>query len=98
VKGDEQGSGTTHKAVEIGVADATPIRKATLARSLKTIRRRASEATRTITGDSSPPKKDQSPGNISDNRYTVVLDGSGSDSESGAEEWESVRSELDSVR
>jgi hypothetical protein len=97
-KGDEEGSGTTHKAVEIGVADATPTRKATLARSLKTIRRRASEATRTITGDSSPPKKDQSPGNISDNRYTVVLDGSGSDSESGAEEWESVRSKLDSVR
>jgi hypothetical protein len=98
VKGDKEGSGTTHKAVEIGVADATPLHKATLARSLETIRRRASEATRTITGDSSPPKKDQSPGNCSDNRYTVVLNASGSDSESGAEEWESVRSELNSIR
>jgi hypothetical protein len=98
VKGDEQGSGTTHKAVEIGVADATPSSRATLARSLETIRRRASEATRTIKGDSSPPKKDQSPGTCSDDRYTVVLDAPGSDSESGAEEWESVRSELDSIR
>lgn len=82
----------SHKAAESDNANSTPSRKATLARSLETIRRRASVATRTLEDKSTSPKTAQSLGKSSDNRFTVVLDASDSDSGSGAEEWESVRS------
>jgi hypothetical protein len=76
----------------------TPLRKATLTKSLETIRQRAIH-----TVESSPTTSDnvQSPGNSNSRRYTVLLNAidsdSDSDSDSGAEEWESVRSALDSL-
>jgi hypothetical protein len=78
--------------------NVTPLRKATLTKSLETIRQRAIH-----TVESSPTTSDnvQSPGNSNSRRYTVLLNAidsdSDSDSDSGAEEWESVRSALDSL-
>lgn len=94
-KDDRERGCLSLKAAASGDANWTPSRKATLARSLETIRRRASVATRTLEDKSTPSKAAHSPGKSSDNRFTVVLDASDSDSGSGAEEWESVQSEFD---
>lgn len=90
----------TYKAPETPIT--TPTRKPALMKSLETLRRRAA---RSISGISPPPlpipfSAKKSPGPSNENRYTVVLDRSMSRSEgegesgSGAEDWESVRSEL----
>lgn len=73
----------------------TPPHKVTLVKSLELLRR-VSGATRTVEDNSISSKTAQSPGTKSENRYTVIVDTSESDSGSGAEEWESVLSEFES--
>lgn len=86
-----------HHAVEDddSTVTCTPPRKVTLVKSLDLLRR-VSGATRTAEENSVSSKTAQSPGHQSENRYTVVMDTAESDSESGAEEWESVLSDMES--
>jgi len=92
---------TAHHAVEDddSTVTCTPPRKMALVKSLELLRR-VSGATRTVEDNSTSSKTAQSPGAKSENRFTVIMDrsesDSGSDSESGAEEWESVLSEFES--
>jgi hypothetical protein len=84
-----------HHAVEddASTVTCTPPRKVTLVKSLDLLRR-VSGAARTVEENSTSSKTAQSPGHQSENRYTVIMDTAESDSESGAEEWESVLSEM----
>lgn len=98
-KTDQDGdkSSTIHHAVEDdeSTVTCTPPRKVALVKSLELLRR-VSGATRTVESNSVSSKTAQSPGTKSETRYTVIAATSESDSESGAEEWESVMSELES--
>jgi hypothetical protein len=98
-KTDQDGdkSSTVHHAVEDdeSTVTCTPPRKVALVKSLELLRR-VSGATRTVESNSVSSKTAQSPGTKSETRYTVIAATSESDSESGAEEWESVMSELES--
>ena len=87
----------TYQAVEVDDSPA-PTHRVKLVKSLELLKRRVSGATRTVENNSNSSKTAQSPGTTSSNRYTVIMDTSESDSGSGAEEWESVRSELESQR
>ena len=103
----DEGSGTrtdhdgdkgriAHHAVEDddSTVTCTPPRKLALVKSLDLLRR-VSGATRTAEENSAASSKTaQSPGHQSENRFTVIMDTAESDSESGAEEWESVLSEM----
>ena len=91
--GGEAGD-TAHIASGVEDPAATPTRKVTLVKSLELLRRRVSSATRTLDTTPTSSKTTRSPGTNTENRYTVIMDTSESDSGSGAEEWESVRSEL----
>jgi hypothetical protein len=92
---DNGGAGdTAHTATTVDDSAATPTRNVTLVKSLELLRRRVSSATRTVDSTPTSAKTARSPEINSENRYTVVMDTSESDSGSGAEEWESVRSEL----
>ena len=93
---DAEGS-TAHTATELddSTVTCTPPRKVTLVKSLELLRR-VSGATRAAEDNSISSKTAQSPGTKSENRYTVIMDTSESDSGSGAEEWESVLSEFES--
>ncbi|GAB7322664.1 hypothetical protein MBLNU13_g03570t1 [Cladosporium sp. NU13] len=88
---------TAHTAAELDDSTVTcsPPRKVTLVKSLELLRR-VSGATRTAEDNSTSSKTAQSPGTKSENRFTVIMDTSESDSGSGAEEWESVVSEFES--
>lgn len=90
-------SRTAHHAAadDNSTVTCTPPRKVTLVKSLELLRR-VSGAIRTVEDNSIPSKAAQSPGTKSENRYTVIVDTSESDSGSGAEEWESVLSEFES--
>ena len=91
----EEGS-TTHAAAELddSTVTCTPPRKVALVKSLELFRR-VSGATRTIEDTSTSSKTAQSPAAKSENRFTVIMNTSESDSGSGAEEWESVLSEFE---
>jgi hypothetical protein len=98
-KSDQDGdkSSTAHHRVgdDDSAVTCTPPRKVALVKSLELLRR-VSGATRTAEDNSTSSKTAQSPGTHSDKRFTVIKDAPESDSESGAEEWESVLSELES--
>jgi hypothetical protein len=98
-KTDQDGykSGSAHHAVEDddSTVTCTSPRKVALVKSLELLQR-VSGATRTTEDNSASSKIAQSPENHSDDRFTVIMDTSESDSDSGAEEWESVMSELES--
>ena len=96
--GEESGKAQDTIRDDDSTVTCTPSRNVMLVKSLELLRRRVSGATRTVENRSTSPKTAQSPGNNSENRYTVIMDTSESDSDSGsgAEEWESVRSELES--
>jgi hypothetical protein len=94
---DPDKGSTTHTVAELddSTVTCTPPRKVTLVKSLELLRR-VSGATRTVEDDSTSSKNAQSPETKSENRFTVIVDTSESDSGSGAEEWESVLSEFES--
>jgi hypothetical protein len=100
-KTDQDGdkSSAAHHAVEDddSTITCTPPRKVVLVKSLELLRR-VSGATRTVEDTAVSSKTAQSPETDSDKRFTVIMDTSESDSESGAEEWESVLSEMESQR
>jgi len=63
--------------------------------SLETIRRCGHEGSGSIENMSVTPRSVRHLRGNSDNRFTVVSDVADSDEDSGGEEWESMRSELD---
>lgn len=94
---DPDKGSTTHTVAELddSTVTCTPPRKVTLVKSLELLRR-VSGATRTVEDNSTSSKNAQSPGTKSENRFTVIVDTSESDSGSEAEEWESVLSKFES--
>lgn len=94
---DPEKDSTTHTMAELddSTVACTPPRKVTLVKSLELLRR-VSGATRTVEDSSATSKNARSPGTKGENRFTVIVNPSESDSGSGAEEWESVLSEFES--
>lgn len=94
---DAEQDSTAHTAAELddSTVTCTPPRKVTLVKSLQLLRR-VSGATRTAEDDPTSSRTAQSPGCKSENRFTVIMNTSESDSGSGTEEWESVLSEFES--